>query len=97
MMVTQQTFSLVIPTKSEKHFQGTNFCGSIDNRRRPVSEFIYNLVVGWVYIFDIIHVKEGPTRLKHAAYYLLIFIETAALMAVWYTDVHAEVPCLSLN
>ena len=40
----------------------TNFCGSMDNKRRPLSEFVYNMVIAAVLIFDIVNVKDGPTR-----------------------------------
>jgi len=41
--------------------------------------------MGFVFTFDIVNVKDGPTRYKHAAYYTLALIENAALLALWYT------------
>jgi hypothetical protein len=45
---------------------------------------VYNLVIGWVFVFDSLHVKEGPTRLKQAVYYTLMAAELTALLALWY-------------
>ena len=41
--------------------------------------------MGFVFTFDIVNVKDGPTRYKHALYYTLALIENAALLALWYT------------
>ena len=73
------------------HFQGTNFCGSAENRRRPLSEFVYNIVMGFVGIFEYLHLKDGPTRLKYIFFYLLISVEAAALMTLWYLDTTSRV------
>ena len=50
-----------------------------------MSEVIYNAVMGFVFTFDIVNVKDGPTRYKHASYYTLALLENAALLALWYT------------
>lgn len=65
---------------------GTNFCGSAENRRRPLSELLYNIVMGFVCIFDFIHLKEGPTRYKHAFYYVITLAEGLLLMSIWYVE-----------
>ena len=52
---------------------------------------IYNVVMGFVYIFDYIHLKEGPTRLKHFFYYSVLTIEAAILMGLWYTETNKKV------
>ena len=69
----------------------TNFCGSGDDKPRPISEFIYNVVMAFVLIFDVVHLKDGPTRLKHLLFYTITFIEDAVLVAVWYDEVGKEV------
>ena len=71
--------------------QGTNFCGSAENRRRPLSELVYNIVMGFVGIFEYLHLKDGPTRIKYIFYYLLISVEAAALMTLWYLDTTSKV------
>ena len=62
----------------------SNFCGSIDGKRRKKSELVYNLVMAFVFVFDISNIKEGPTRLKNLFYYTLISVEHAVLMFFWY-------------
>ena len=62
----------------------TNFCGSMDDSRRPVSEFVYNLVISAVLIFDIVNIKEGPTRIKNFVYYVVVFSENVLLMSLWW-------------
>ena len=68
-------------------FQNTNFCGSAESqKRRPISELIYNCVMGLVLVFDIVNVKDGPTRYKHAFYYSLVLVEDGILLAFWYIE-----------
>ena len=62
----------------------SNFCGSIDGVRRPLSELVYNIVMAFVLVFDIVNIKEGPTRLKNSLYYILISVEHSVLMYFWY-------------
>jgi len=66
---------------------GTNYCGSGENRRRPFAEILYNLVMGFVCIFDYINLKEGPTRLKYFFYYTVLTMEAGILMTVWYIKI----------
>ena len=47
--------------------------------------------MGFVYIFDYIHLKEGPTRLKHFFYYSVLTMEAAILMALWYIETNKKV------
>ena len=62
----------------------SNFCGSIDGVRRPVSEFVFNLVMAAVFIFDIVNIKEGPSRVKNTVYYALVTVENSLLMYFWW-------------
>ena len=60
-----------------------------------MAEFVYDIVIGWVYVFDVFHVKEGPTRIKNAAFYTLILTEMIVLLVAWdqkvgENRVHAE-------
>ena len=72
----------------------TNFCGSIDGQRRPVSEFVYNLVIATVFIFDIVNVKDGPTRLKNSVFYTILILENSFLMVFWW---NADVTFMGLD
>ena len=42
--------------------------------------------MGLVFTFDIVNVKDGPTRYKLFVYYVLAMIENAALLALWYIE-----------
>ena len=66
---------------------GSNFCGSIDGVRRPISELVYNLVIAAVLLFDIVNITEGATRLKNVFFYVLSGLEQAALLGAWYLAV----------
>ena len=63
----------------------SNFCGSMDGVRRPVSEFVFNLVMAAVFIFDIVNLKEGPSRLKNTVYYIIVTLENSLLMYFWWS------------
>ena len=63
----------------------SNFCGSMDDVRRPVSEFVFNLVMAAVFIFDIVNLKEGPSRLKNTVYYIIVTLENSLLMYFWWS------------
>jgi hypothetical protein len=47
--------------------------------------------MGFVGIFEYLHLKDGPTRLKFLFYYGLIMTEAAALVTLWYQDTTKEV------
>ena len=79
------------------YFQGTNYCGSAENIRRPFAEILYNLVMGFVSIFDFINLKEGPTRLKHFFYYAVLTMEAGILMTLWYMKVLEKVSTFALK
>jgi hypothetical protein len=68
----------------------SNFCGSIDGVRRPVAEFVYNLVIAAVLLFDIINITEGPTRLKNIMFYTLSGLEQAGLLAAWHLATYGQ-------
>ena len=53
--------------------------------------------MGLVFTFDIVNVKDGPTRYKHAVYYSLAFAEDAALLAIWYIESGGTNVSFSMN
>ncbi|MGH0140387.1 UNVERIFIED_CONTAM: hypothetical protein FKN15_005148 [Acipenser sinensis] len=57
---------------------GTDFCMS------KWEEVLFNMVVGIVYIFCWFNVKEGRTRYRMVAYYLVVLTENATLTFLWY-------------
>jgi len=64
--------------------QKTNFCGSQDGKRRTLLELFYNIVVGWIFVFVMISVKAGATRVKYSLYYLLMAGENVAMIVLWF-------------
>ncbi|KAG8195268.1 hypothetical protein JTE90_028419 [Oedothorax gibbosus] len=62
----------------------TNFCASTSGQPRPLEEFVFNVVVGVIYVFCFVNVKDEPTRWKYATYYFLIGIENLVLVILWY-------------
>ena len=75
----------------------SNFCGSIDGVRRPISELVYNVVMAFILVFDIVNIKEGPTRLKNFLYYSLITVEHSILMLFWYRQTSSKVAGLNTS
>ncbi|XP_018580657.2 XK-related protein 6 [Scleropages formosus] len=57
---------------------GTDFCMS------KWEEVLFNMVVGIVYIFCWFNVKEGRTRFRMVAYYLVVLVENTVLTCLWY-------------
>ncbi|XP_028318752.1 XK-related protein 6-like [Gouania willdenowi] len=57
---------------------GTDFCMS------KWEEVLFNMVVGIVYIFCWFNVKEGHTRYRMVAYYVVVLAENTILTGLWY-------------
>jgi len=66
----------------------SNFCGSIDGVRRPIEELVYNVVIAFVLLFDIVNITDGATRLKNVLFYCIFGLEQAALVAAWYIAIN---------
>ncbi|KFM63659.1 XK-related protein 6, partial [Stegodyphus mimosarum] len=66
-------------------FMGTEFC---DNQ---CEEFLYNLVLGVLFIFCYFNPKDSPTRRRFTFYYVLSFLENSALMSLWFIYCPAHV------
>lgn len=56
----------------------TEFC---DNH---CGEFLYNIVLGIVFIFCYFNPKDSPTRRRFTFFYTLAFLENSALMSTWF-------------
>ena len=52
--------------------------------------------MGFVFTFDIVNVKDGPTRYKHAVYYTLAMLENGGLLALWYIESGGTDVCFKL-
>lgn len=70
--------------------QKTNFCGTQDGKRRTLLELFYNIVVGWIFVFVMISVKVGATRVKYSLYYLLIAAENVTMIVLWFLQPESQ-------
>ncbi|XP_074598715.1 XK-related protein 6-like [Brevipalpus obovatus] len=61
--------------------QGTSFC------RNEQFEYLLNMIIGTVYLFCFINIKDEPTRYKYIAYYVIVFIENTVFIALWYLKI----------
>uniref|UniRef100_H3DFY1 XK-related protein n=1 Tax=Tetraodon nigroviridis TaxID=99883 RepID=H3DFY1_TETNG len=57
---------------------GTDFCMS------KWEEVLFNMVVGVVYVFCWFNVREGRTRYRMVAYYVVVLLENVILTSLWY-------------
>lgn len=57
---------------------GTDFCMS------KWEEVLFNMVVGVVYVFCWFNVREGGTRYRMVAYYVVVLLENVILSSLWY-------------
>ncbi|KAF8766725.1 XK-related protein 6 like protein [Argiope bruennichi] len=77
----------------------TSFCVSSTGQPRPLEEFIFNIVVGVIYVFCFVNVKDEPTRWKYATYYFIIWVENLVLILLWYLradpDLWFRIPLLN--
>ncbi|CAG0894832.1 unnamed protein product [Darwinula stevensoni] len=64
--------------------QKTQFCN--EHSERSIKEFLYNMVVGGIYIFTFLNVKETPSRYKMTLYYMIQLAEDVALGVLWFID-----------
>lgn len=64
-------------------------------------EFLYNIVLGIVFIFCYFNPKDSPTRRRFTFYYTLTFLENSALMCAWFIycppHVHYRYPAMFLQ
>ena len=56
----------------------TKFCDS------RIEELGFNAVSAAIYIFCYLNLIEGHTRLRYLLYYIITFLEDAALISTWY-------------
>ena len=57
--------------------QNTDFCPS------TIQERLFNAIVGVIYCFSFFNLKEGRSRYRMAAFYVIMCVENAALLTVW--------------
>ena len=54
-----------------------------DFGKGAVEKGLFRFVLGFIYIFVYLNVHDGPARSRMTFYYCLLFLEDAALFAVW--------------
>lgn len=64
--------------------QNTDFCSSESGKKRPFREYLFNMVMGVVYIFCFVNLKEEKTRYKYCVYYVIMFLENCVCISLWY-------------
>ncbi|KAG1656148.1 XK-related protein 6 [Nymphon striatum] len=64
--------------------QNTIFCST--DLGKPVywKEYLYNMIMGVVYIFCYFNVKNEPTFHKYKIYYIIVFLENCICISLWY-------------
>ncbi|KAF6773554.1 hypothetical protein AHF37_06316 [Paragonimus kellicotti] len=60
--------------------RGTTFCSPVP---RTLPECLFDIVLGAVYCFDVVNVREGHSRLWYLTYYSLVGLENLIMTLVW--------------
>ncbi|KAF5396010.1 hypothetical protein PHET_11270 [Paragonimus heterotremus] len=60
--------------------RGTTFCSPVP---RTLPECLFDIVLGAVYCFDVVNVREGHSRLWYLTYYSLVGLENLVMTLVW--------------
>lgn len=69
--------------------QGTRFCDTLQGPS-PCEEYLFNMIIGTIYLFCFINVKDEPTRFKYLAYYVIVLAENGSLISLWYAKTSAD-------
>ncbi|XP_022237502.1 XK-related protein 4-like [Limulus polyphemus] len=64
--------------------QQTHFCDSETGEQRQCEEYLFNMVIGAIYLICFLNVKDEPTRYKVTAYYVIVFLENVTFTVLWY-------------
>ncbi|KAF8561541.1 hypothetical protein P879_08070 [Paragonimus westermani] len=60
--------------------RGTTFCSPVP---RTLPECLFDIVLGAVYCFDVVNVREGHSRLWYLTYYSLVGLENFVMTLIW--------------
>lgn len=66
--------------------QGTSFCSN------EHAEYVFNAIIGLIYLITFINIKDEPTRLKYTSYYTIVLLENIALTSLWYIRITSFTP-----
>ncbi|KAK2727409.1 hypothetical protein QYM36_008039 [Artemia franciscana] len=69
--------------------QRTLICVSEDGKKKPCAEFLFNIIMGWVYVFCVINLKSSPGRLKYITYYIIYGAENISMIVLWFFQVYS--------
>lgn len=64
--------------------QKTRFCVDEYGTTHLCREYLFNSVIGFVYIFCFFNIKEGMTRIRVIPYYVIMLGENTLLIVMWY-------------
>ena len=63
--------------------QRTKFCTD-EEGEHPFKEKLFNVIIGFVYIFCFFNTKEGMTRKRLFLYYSIMLVENSLFVSMWY-------------
>ena len=64
--------------------QKTHFCVDEHGTTQLCREYLFNSVIGFVYIFCFFNIKEGMTRIRVIPYYAIMLLENTVFIVMWY-------------
>lgn len=72
--------------------RGTTFCSS---NSRALGELTFDFVLGAVYCFDVVNIREGRSRMWYGSCYLIFGIENSVCASLWWVThsfINASLP-----
>lgn len=67
--------------------QRTHIFSESTPRSTPIRDFVFNSVVGYMFIFCFFNISGQATRRKYVVYYSLVFVENLSMLLSWYFNV----------
>jgi hypothetical protein len=56
----------------------TNYCNG------QFFEILFNMLVGFIYIFTFWNIEDGHTRFRYTSYYILVYLENLGMVITWF-------------
>lgn len=60
------------------------FCVDEYGKIQLCREYLFNFVIGFVYVFCFFNIKEGMIRIRVISYYVIMFGENILFIVMWY-------------
>ncbi|XP_075678248.1 uncharacterized protein LOC113791528 [Dermatophagoides pteronyssinus] len=70
--------------------QGTHFFDTELGRPNPCQEYMFNMLIGLIYLFVFINLKDEPTRFKYLAFYTIIMAEDITFASLWFLRIETD-------